>query len=112
MKKIERVIRPHLLEALTDALLQAGVSDLTVSEVKGVDRPKVARETPGRSEYGIAFLPQLKVEAVVTSERLAAATAALMTSATGDGIGEGPVLVCSVDDAVSIGTGRHGSAAL
>ena len=35
MKKLEAIVRPHKLDAVKGALLQAGVQGMTVSEVNG-----------------------------------------------------------------------------
>ncbi|HLB25492.1 MAG TPA: P-II family nitrogen regulator, partial [Nitrospirota bacterium] len=40
MKKIEAVIKPFKLEEVKDALNKAGVTGLTVTEVKGYGRQK------------------------------------------------------------------------
>jgi nitrogen regulatory protein P-II 1 len=38
MKKIEAIIRPHLLDAVKNALQEVGINGLTVTEVRGFGR--------------------------------------------------------------------------
>lgn len=40
MKKIEAIVRPHLLEGVKDSLQALGVQGMTISEVKGYGRQK------------------------------------------------------------------------
>jgi nitrogen regulatory protein PII len=42
MKKVEGIIRPHLLESVKTALQAAGVVGMTVTEVKGFGRQKAS----------------------------------------------------------------------
>ena len=64
MKKIEAIIRPHLLEAVKDALQALGVQGMTISEVRGFGRQKGHTEVYRGSEYKVEFLPKIKVEVV------------------------------------------------
>ncbi len=40
MKKIEAIIRPHLLDAVRNALHEVNVAGMTISEVQGYGRQK------------------------------------------------------------------------
>jgi nitrogen regulatory protein P-II 1 len=68
MKKVEAVVRPHLLDAVKTALQDAGVVGMTVTEVKGFGRQKGHTETYRGSEYKVDFLPKVKIEVVVPAE--------------------------------------------
>ena len=68
MKKIEAIIRPHLLEAVKDALQTLGVQGMTISEIKGFGRQKGHTEVYRGSEYKVEFVPKIKVEVVVGDE--------------------------------------------
>ena len=63
MKKVEAIVRPHLLEAVKTALQEVGIVGMTVSEVKGFGRQKGHTETYRGSEYKVEFLPKIKIEA-------------------------------------------------
>jgi hypothetical protein len=62
VKKIEAVIKPFKLEDVREALTEAGISGLTVSEVKGYGRQKGHTETYRGAEYKVDFLPKIKLE--------------------------------------------------
>ena len=68
MKKVECIVRPHLLDAVKTALQEVGVVGMTVSEVKGFGRQKGHTETYRGSEYKVEFLPKVKIEVAVSEE--------------------------------------------
>ena len=84
MKKVEAIVRPHLLEAVKTALQEVGVVGMTVTEVKGFGRQKGHTETYRGSEYKVEFLPKVKIE-VALADDLAdqAVDAVLKTAKTG-----------------------------
>ena len=65
MKKIEAVIKPFKLEEVKDALGEAGIEGMTVTEVKGFGRQKGHTEIYRGSEYTVDFLPKIKLEIAV-----------------------------------------------
>ena len=69
MKKIEAIVRPHLLEAVKNALQEAGVVGMTISEVRGHGRQKGHKEVYRGQEYQVDLLPKVKLEMVVPSSR-------------------------------------------
>jgi nitrogen regulatory protein P-II 1 len=112
MKKIETVIRPHLLDTVKNALQEVGVVGMTVSEVRGFGRQKGHTETYRGAEYKVEFLPKVKVEIAVPRERLdAAVEAILMTARTGK-FGDGKIFISDLQDAVRIRTGERGEEAI
>ena len=68
MKKVEAVVRPHLLDAVKTALQDVGIVGMTVSEVKGFGRQKGHTETYRGSEYKVDFLPKVKIEVALADE--------------------------------------------
>ena len=112
MKKVEAIVRPHVMEAVKAALQEVGVMGMTVTEVKGFGRQKGHTETYRGSEYQVEFLPKIKVE-VVLADDLAdkAVEAVLKTAATGK-FGDGKVFVSTLTEVVRIRTGERGEAAL
>ena len=68
MKKIEAIIKPFKLEEVKEALTEAGVHGMTVSEVIGFGRQKGHTEIYRGSEYTVDFLPKVKLEIVVEEE--------------------------------------------
>ena len=65
MKFIIAVIKPFKLDEVRQALADAGVQGITVSEVKGFGRQKGHTELYRGAEYVVDFLPKVKVEVAV-----------------------------------------------
>jgi nitrogen regulatory protein PII len=112
MKKVEGIIRPHLLEALKNALQAAGVTGMTVTEVKGFGRQKGQTETYRGTEYRVEFVPKVKVEVAVPDALVAPVMAAFLDTAKTGKFGDGKVFVSPLDDVARIRTGEHGESAL
>ena len=81
MKKIEAIIKPFKLDEVREALSEIGVSGLTVTEVKGFGRQKGHTELYRGAEYVVDFLPKIKVEVVVTDDRVAQVVDVIMETA-------------------------------
>jgi len=112
MKKIEAIVRPHLLEAVKNALQEAGVIGMTISEVKGFGRQKGHTETYRGSEYKVELVPKVKIEVALPAELAEAALDAILKTAKTGKFGDGKVFVSSLEDVVRIRTGEHGEQAL
>jgi nitrogen regulatory protein P-II 1 len=112
MKKIEAIIRPHLLDAVKNALQEVGVAGLTVTEVKGFGRQKGHTETYRGSEYKIDFLPKVKIEVALPLELVDQAIDAIMKTAKTGKFGDGKIFVLPVEEVIRIRTGERGEAAL
>ena len=112
MKKIEAIIKPFKLEEVKDALGEVGIEGMTVSEVKGFGRQKGHTEIYRGSEYTVDFLPKIKLEVVISDERLDAAVAAIVKSAKTGKIGDGKVFVSNIEEAVRIRTEEKGQEAV
>jgi len=112
MRKIESVIRPHLLDAVKDALQEVGVVGLTITEVKGFGRQKGHTETYRGSEYKIDFLPKVKIEVVLPDEMVDLAIDAIMKTAKTGKFGDGKIFVFPVEEVIRIRTGERGEQAL
>ncbi len=112
MKKIESIIRPHLLDAVKTALQDVGVVGMTVSEVKGFGRQKGHTETYRGSEYKVEFLPKVKIEVAVPDALVEQAIEAVLKTGKTGKFGDGKVFVTSLEEVVRIRTGERGEAAL
>jgi nitrogen regulatory protein P-II 1 len=112
MKKIEAIIKPFKLEEVKDALGEVGIEGMTVSEVKGFGRQKGHTEIYRGSEYTVDFLPKIKLEVVISDERLDAAVTAIVKSAKTGKIGDGKVFVSNIEEAVRIRTEEKGEGAV
>ncbi|MFN7948185.1 MAG: P-II family nitrogen regulator [Blastocatellia bacterium] len=112
MKKIEAIIRPHLLEGVKDALQALGVQGMTISEVKGFGRQKGHTEVYRGSEYKVEFVPKIKIEVVLDEEIVENAISAIIKAARTGKFGDGKIFVFPVEDALRIRTGEHGEHAV
>jgi len=112
MKKIEAIIRPHLLESVKDALQTLGVQGMTISEVKGFGRQKGHTEVYRGSEYKVEFVPKVKIEVVLDDELLERAIDAVAKAARTGKFGDGKIFVFPVEEAIRIRTGEHGEHAV
>ena len=108
MKKIEAIVRPHLLEAVKDSLQTLGVQGMTISEIKGFGRQKGHTEVYRGSEYKVEFVPKLKIEVVVDDEIVEGAIEAIIKTARPGKFGDGKIFIFPVEEAVRIRTGEHG----
>jgi nitrogen regulatory protein P-II 1 len=108
MKKIEAIVRPHLLEGVKDALQALGVQGMTISEVKGFGRQKGHTEVYRGSEYKVEFVPKMKIEVVVDDELVEGAVDAVIKAARTGKFGDGKIFVFPVDESIRIRTGEHG----
>ena len=100
------------LDDVKDALREAGVEGLTVSEVRGFGRQGGHTETYRGTEYKIEFVPKVRVEIVVGDDLVDRVVDAIATSARTGKIGDGKIWVSSVDSIVRIRTGESGEAAV
>jgi len=112
MKKIEAIIKPFKLEEVKDALGEIGIEGMTVTEVKGFGRQKGHTEIYRGSEYTVDFLPKIKIELVLTDEKLDEAVDAIVTTAKTGKIGDGKVFVSMIEEDVRIRTEEKGAAAV
>jgi nitrogen regulatory protein P-II 1 len=112
MKKVECIVRPHLMDAVKTALQEVGVVGMTISEVKGFGRQKGHTETYRGSEYKVEFLPKVKVEVVLAEDLVDAAVEAVLKTAKTGKFGDGKIFVSSLDEVIRIRTGERGEGAL
>ncbi len=112
MKKIEAIVKPFKLDEIREALAKAGITGLTITEVKGFGRQKGHTELYRGAEYRVEFLPKIKLDILVTDDQVTPVVETLMTTARTGRIGDGKIFVLPVDDAIRIRTGERGSAAV
>lgn len=112
MKLISCIIRPYKLDEVRDALTAAGVSGITVSEVRGFGRQKGHTELYRGAEYVVDFLPKLKLEVVVDESLLDAVLDAVQQAARTGNVGDGKIFVSTVDQVIRIRTGELDADAL
>jgi nitrogen regulatory protein P-II 1 len=113
MKKIEAIIKPFKLEDVKEALVEAGIEGMTVSEVKGYGRQAGHSELYRGAEYIVEFIPKIKIEIVVSDDEYAnKAVEAIKNAAKTGKIGDGKIFVSNIQRAVRIRTDEEDSEAL
>ena len=112
MKKIEAVIKPFKLEEVKEALSDFGIVGMTVTEVKGFGRQKGQTEIYRGNEYSVNFLPKIKIEVVLSEDKVDEAVDAILKAARTGKIGDGKIFVMPVEEVVRIRTGETAEAAV
>ena len=112
MKKVEAIIKPFKLDEVKEALHKLGVQGLTVTEVKGFGRQKGHTELYRGAEYVVDFLPKIKLEVVVSDERVDQVVGAVIESAGTGRIGDGKIFIFPLDEVIRIRTGERGPEAV
>lgn len=113
MKKIEAIIKPFKLEDVKDALVEAGIEGMTVSEVKGYGRQQGHSELYRGAEYVVEFIPKVKIEIVVSNDDYAnKAIEAIKENAKTGKIGDGKIFVSDISKSIRIRTDEEDEEAL
>jgi nitrogen regulatory protein P-II 1 len=112
MKKIEAIIKPFKLEDVKDALSDAGITGMTVSDVKGYGRQQGHSELYRGAEYVVDFLPKIKLELIVAEEDVDETIKIIIDAAKTGKIGDGKIFVSPIEKIVRIRTGEEDEEAI
>jgi nitrogen regulatory protein P-II 1 len=112
MQKIEAIIQPSKLDSVKDALVEIGVSGMTILEARGHGRQKGHTEVYRGREYAVDLLPKVKLELVVPDEMVDTAVQAIITAARTGTIGDGKIFISKIDEAIRIRNDERGEIAL
>jgi nitrogen regulatory protein P-II 1 len=112
MKKIEVIIKPFKLEDVKDALVEVGITGMSVYDVKGYGRQQGHSELYRGAEYVVDFLPKIKIDIVVKDEMVETVINTIVNSARTGKIGDGKIFVSSLDEVIRIRTEERGSEAI
>jgi nitrogen regulatory protein P-II 1 len=112
MTKIEAIIQPFKLDEVREALKEAGIDGMTVTEVRGHGRQKGHKEVYRGQEYTVDLLPKSKIELVVPSARADEIVSVIRRAALTGKIGDGKIFLYDVTEAVRIRNDDRGEAAL
>ena len=106
MKMVVAIVKPFKLDDVREALAEAGVAGITVTEVKGFGRQKGHTELYRGAEYVVDFLPKIKLEIAVADDQADLVTEAIVKAAGTGKIGDGKVFVYDLGSVVRIRTGE------
>lgn len=112
MKKIECIIKPFKLEDVKSAICELGITGMTISEVRGFGRQKGHTELYRGAEYQIDFIPKIKIELVVPTDRVDEIVAVILREAATGRIGDGKIFISDIDQSIRIRTGESGEDSL
>lgn len=112
MKMITAIIKPFRLDEVREALSETGITGMTLTEVKGFGRQKGHTELYRGAEYTVDFLPKVKIEVAVNSDKLDSVLEAIMQAAQTGKVGDGKMFVTEIEKTVRIRTGEVDADAL
>ncbi|GAB2567176.1 hypothetical protein GCM10027066_07650 [Dyella jejuensis] len=104
MKWITAIIKPFTLDDVREALGEAGVQGMTVTEVKGFGRQRGHTELYRGAEYVVDFLPKLKIELAVAEDQVELVIEAITRAARTGKVGDGKIFVSELEQVVRIRT--------
>ena len=108
MKRIAAIIRPFKLDDVSDALAGIGIRGMTVTEVTGFEQSKSHFQVYRGHAYTSDYIPKIKIEVVISDERLDDTLAAMIQGARTSKVGDGKIFVTGVSEVIRIRTGEMG----
>ena len=112
MVKIEAILQPSKLDAVKDALLEAGIEGMTILEARGHGRQKGHTEFYRGREYTVDLLPKVKLEIIVADALKDKVVQAILGAARTGHIGDGKIFISRVEDAIRIRNDERGESAI
>lgn len=112
MKLIVAFIKPFKLDEVKDRLQRLGVTGMSVSEIRGFGRQAGHTEVYRGTEYSVEFVPKIRVEIIASNDITPAIIRAISEAAHTGEIGDGKIVVSTVDEVIRIRTGERGEDAL
>ncbi len=112
MKKIEVIIKPFKLEDVKDALVEVGITGMSVYDVKGYGRQQGHSELYRGAEYVVDFLPKIKIDLVVDEKDVEMVVDLIVKAARTGKIGDGKIFVSPIERIIRIRTGEEDEEAI
>ena len=112
MQKIEAVIQPSKLDAVKAALIEIGITGMTILEARGHGRQKGHTEFYRGREYSVDLLPKIKIDLAVSDELAENVIRAILSAARTGKIGDGKIFVSKIDQVIRIRNDERGESAL
>jgi len=112
LKLVTAIVKPHVFDEVKEAMRKAGVTGITVTEVKGFGRQGGKTESFRGSEYTVELIPKIKLETIAEEESVPAIVAAVTGAARTGKIGDGKVWVLGIDELLRVRTGELGADAI
>ena len=112
MKLITAIVKPFTLTDIKDALEQAGVHGMTVTETQGFGQQKGHTEVYRGAEYAVDFVPKVKIEVIISDAQAEEVINVIVETARTGKVGDGKVWMTNIEELVRVRTGERGEAAL
>jgi len=112
MKMIRAIIKPFKLDDVKDKLIEAGITGLTVTEVRGHGRQKGHTELYRGAEYNVDFVPKTEISVAVMDDQVDEIVEAIVEAARSGKVGDGKIFVSAIEKVVRIRTGETDADAL
>ena len=112
MKKITAIVRPEKLEAVKEALFEAKVSGMTISQVQGCGSQHGWKEYYRGTEVLLNMVPKVKFELVVGDEEVDGLVKVITETARTGNVGDGKIFVAPIDEVIRIRTDERGESAV
>lgn len=106
MKLISAYIRPFLLDATREALINAGITGMSITEIKGFGKQLGHTELYRGSEYAVDFLPKIKLEVICQDKQQKLVIETIIEANKSTKIGTGKITVTTLDKVIRIRTGE------
>ncbi len=112
MKLIIAYIKPERLNDVKQALYEAQIFNMSVTNVVGSGRQRGFSETYRGVEQEVNLLKKVRMEIGVNDDFVEAAKAAIVKGARTGEIGDGVLFVLPIEDSMRIRTGEAGPPAM
>lgn len=112
MKLITAVVKPQRVSVIKDALHDAGISGITVTQVDGFGRQKGHTEVYRGASVTVDFVQKAKLEILASDADVSRITDVIVAAANTGAIGDGKIWITPVDDVIRVRTGERGDSAV
>ena len=112
MKNVTAIIRQFKLEDVKQALVEHGVTGMSITEIRGFGRQKGHTEVYRGTEYKVDFVPKIKLELVVADDQVRGVLDTIVRAAQTGQVGDGKIFVNDLTEVVRIRTGESGEDAI
>jgi nitrogen regulatory protein P-II 2 len=112
MKLIIAYIKPEQLTQVKQALYEAEIHNMSVTNIVGSGRQKGFSETYRGVEMEVNLIKKVRLEIGLNDEFVEPCKAAIIKGARTGNIGDGVMFVLPIEEAVRIRTGETGGSAM
>lgn len=112
MKRVTAIVRPEMLEPLKEALFEANVSGMNISQVQGCGSQHGWKEYYRGTEVLLNMVPKVKFELIVDDDQVDPVVDVIINTARTGEVGDGKIFVSPVEEVIRIRTGERGSEAV